>query len=162
MLKKKFKEKDKKKTNQWPAGVVDHNQWKKSIAFFYIYLYIFRCIYRIVWSLRPAIRCFSRAYLMTDLIIINHIGAIEIQIKEFLFYFPTDIRESSTFASMKLARNIMELVLNEKKNIYISFEDFFFKESTQTKAIAYILFPFEPNLTCKLSWNYRLPKYQSK
>lgn len=49
---------------------------------------------------------FCRAYLMTDLIIINHIGAIEIQIKEFLFYFSTDIRESSTFASMKLALNI--------------------------------------------------------
>lgn len=64
---------------------------------------------------------------------------------------------------MKLALNIMELVLNlKKKHIYSSDEFFFSKESTQIKAITYILFPFEQNSTCKSSWNYRLPKYQSK
>lgn len=108
---------------------------KKVYCFFYIYFYIFRCIYRIVWSLRPAIRCFSRAYLMTDLIIINHIGAIEIRIKEFLFYFPTDIRESSTFASMKLARNIMELVLIEKKPFIFRLKNFFWKNQRKQKLL---------------------------
>lgn len=126
MLKKKVKEKDKKK-NKSMASRRGRSQSVKRVYCFFLYIFICRCIYRIVWSLRPAIRCFSRAYLMTDLIIINHIGAIEIQIKEFLFYFPTDIRESSTFASMKLALNIMELVLNEKKKPFIfRLKSFFF------------------------------------
>lgn len=46
-----------------------------------------------------------------------------------------------------------------KKKTFIFRLKIFFIESTQTKAVTYIRFPFEPNLTCKLSWNYRLPKY---
>lgn len=43
-VEKKVEEKDKNKTNQWPAGVVDHNQWKKSIAFF-IYIFIYFVVF---------------------------------------------------------------------------------------------------------------------